>query len=312
MGLAPVALRNNYPALYGPGMLPVLEEIFTAEFEQQPMVRDQIMRVVNNGRDIYQETSLLDMPLFDIIPEGTEYSFKRPIAGPNTTFTPVKYGQGFSISREMVEDGKFDMMAMMSRKLARSARETQEISGMNLLNNGFTTTLSDDGQPLFSAGHVIGGASYSNVPAVMQDLSESSLQAALAQFERMNIGNTGIIYRIRPRTLVVSPENRRYAEELVGSELKADTADNNLNSIRVVDNLRVVSSPHLTDPDAWFVLGDPSDIGLRIVQRQALQTVAGDPTNVGFLNDAYLLKASFRETVGVTNAYGVWGSSGSP
>lgn len=310
MGFAPLALRSNYPALFGAGMLPVLEELFTYEYEMQPMVRERLFKSVSTDRDIWQATELLDMPMFDVIPEGTEYNFKRPISGPNTTFTPVKYGQGFSVSKEMVEDGKFDLMAMMARKLARSARESQAISAMAVFNNGFSTQLSNDGVSLFNAAHTVGGLTYSNMPPVAVDLSESSLQAALAQFERSFIGSTGIINRIPPRILLVSPENRRYAEELVGSDKKADTADNNLNSIKLVDNLIVVSSPHLVDTDAWFLLASPEDTGLRIINRQGLQTAVGTPENVGFLNDSYLYKASYREIVGVTNAQGIWGSQG--
>lgn len=311
MSFAPYALRSNYSALFGPGMLPVLEDIVMYEFEQYPMVRDQIFDIVSTDRDIWQSTELLDLPLFDIIPEGTEYSNKRASPGYNATLTPVKYGSMFSVSKELVDDGKFDMIAMLARKMAKSARETQEVLAMDVFNNAFTTQLTPDGLSLINAAHTwTTGGTFSNRLAVDSDLSESSLQAALAQWERSFAGNSGILNRIKPRVLLVSPENKRYATELVGSELKADTSDNNLNSIRVVDGLRVVSSPHLTDPDAWFILGAPQDTGLKIIRRQGLQTAVGTPENVGFLNDAYVYKGSYRETVGAINPFSVMGTPG--
>lgn len=308
---APLSLRSQFPALYGPGMLPVLEELFTYEYESRPMVRDRIFNMRSTDRDIWQSSELLDLPAFGLIPEGTEYTYSRIQPGINRTYTPQKFGGGFAVSREMVEDGRFDLVGMMSRKLARAGRESQEIAAMNVLNNGFGSVLAQDGQPLFSAAHTIGGVTYSNIITGNPDLSESSLQAALAQFERAWVGNTGFINRITPRILVVAPENRRYAEELVGSELKPDTADNNMNSIRAVDGgLVVVSSPYLTDPDAWFLMGDPSETGLNIVVRQGLRTQS-NANEVGFHTDSLFFKASYREDIGVSRAVGILGSQGS-
>lgn len=96
--------------------------------------------------------------------------------------------------------------------------------------------------------------------------------------------------------------------ELVGSTNKADTADNNMNSLRQ-DNLMVVASPHLTDTDAWFVLGAPEDTGLRIISREPISTAASGP-DVGFKTDSIFYKTSYRERIGVTHPYGIYGSAG--
>jgi hypothetical protein len=96
--------------------------------------------------------------------------------------------------------------------------------------------------------------------------------------------------------------------ELIGSDLKADTSDNNVNSLKN-DGLRVVSSPHLTDADAWFLLADPSETGLRIISRKPIETKAGG-ADVGFINDSILYKTRYRESIGCTHAYGMMGSQG--
>ena len=305
---APVALRNNYPALYGTAMLPVLEELFMSEWEQQPAVREQLFDVRTTDRDIWQSTELLDLPAFAAISEGAEYTYSRPNSGANKTFTPAKFGGGFAVSREMVEDGRFDLIASMSRKLAEAGRATQEIAAMNVFNNAFGSTLAQDGLSLINASHVIGGTTFSNVISGNPDLSESALQAALSAYERAFVGNTGFIKKITPRILVVAPENKRYAMELVGSEGKPDTADNNMNSLRQ-DGLTVISSPYLTDPDAWFLMAKPADTGLKLVIRQALRTQS-NADSVGFHTDSIYFKASYREDIGVSRAQGILGSSG--
>ena len=307
--MGPVAQRNQYGDLYGSSMLPVLEEMFRAELDQHPSRRSELFKVVSHDRDIWQYTEIHDMDLFSEVNEGTEYSFKRPKQGSNKTLSPSKFGLGFSISEEMVEDGKFDVIAEMTRKLARSGMESQEIQAMNIFNNGFSSELTADGVSLFNAAHPLPSAgSYRNVLSAAADLSVTSLEAMLTDFETQFVGDSGIIYNIRAKKLIVHPSNKRLAKELIGSELKADTPNNNMNSFKE-EGLSVVSSPHLTDSDAWFLEGDVSDSGLRIISRKPIETKAAGP-DAGFDTDSIKYKSRYREKIGAVHGYGVFGTPG--
>lgn len=304
----PVALRANYADFYGSTALPAVDEIFWSTIAQYPGIREKIFQVKSMDRDIVQYTEMHDMPLFTQMSEGTEYTYNRPRQGANKTYTALKYGNGFSISDEAVKDGKHDMIADMARKLAKSARETQEISGMNVLNNGFSSTVTTpDGQNLFATAHVLpSGLTFRNKLSTDADLSQASLDLALEDFATQNIGDTGIIEMIRPRVLLVpTGRQERYARELVGSTLKPDSMDNNLNSLQG-EGLVVMSSPHLTDADAWFLLATPSETGLRLYIREAMQTKS-EPV---FSNDSIRYKAMYREVLGASHPKGIYGSQG--
>jgi len=306
---APVFVRANYSDLFGPSMLPVLEELFRSELEMHPSRREQLFKTVSTDKDIYQSSEIHDMPLAVEIPEGTEYTFSRPKQGANKTFSISKYGLGFSISEEAVDDGKFEFISDAVKKMAKSAKESQEISAMNVINNGFSSTTVANGLSLFSTAHTLpSGLTFRNRPTTHVDLSPSALDAALTDMETQFIGDSGIIYRMAPKVLLVHPSQRRYALEVIGSDLKADSMDNNMNSLKS-DGLRVVSSPHLTDTDAWYLLCDPSDTGLRIISRKPIETKAGGES-VGFHNDSILYKTRYREQVGAINGYGIWGTEG--
>jgi hypothetical protein len=308
MSNAPVFLKANYADLYGSAMLPALEELYRQELAQHPQRRDQLFKKVKTERDIWQASEVHDMPLFSQVAEGEDYSYNRPRAGWNKTFVPLKYGLGFSISEEAVDDGKFDMIADAVRKMAKSARESQEIAAMNIFNNGFSAETAGDGVAVFSASHTLpSGLTFSNL-LTAADLSVSTLDDMLARFETQFIGDTGIIEFIRPKVLLVAPQSRRYAMELIGSDLKADTADNNMNSLKQ-EGLRVVSSPHLTDTDSWFLLSEKEETGLRIVSRKDVETkYAG--SDAGFDNDSIKIKSRYREKIGVTHAKGIFGCAG--
>lgn len=306
---APVFVRANYSDLYGSAALPALEELFRSQLMQHNSARDKICKIVSTDRDIYQSSELHDMPLPAVIPEGTDYSFNRPKQGASKTLTVVKYGLGFSISEEAVDDGKFDFISDAVKKMAKSNKEGQEISGMNLLNNGFSSVTTADGLALFHSAHTLpSGLTFRNTPSAQADLSPSALDSALQDFDTQFIGDSGIIYKVAPKLLVVHPSNKRYAMEIIGSELKADTMDNNMNSLKG-EGLMVISSPHITDSDSWFLLASPEDNGLRIISRKAIETKFGG-VDSGFINDSILYKSRYREVVGAIHAYGAWGTSG--
>ena len=303
---APATLRANYSDLFGTSMLPVLEEIFRSELEQHPSVREQLFKTVSTDRDIYQATSIHDLPLFSTIAEGTEYSYNRTRPGASKTLTPTKYGLGFSISEEAVDDGKFDFIADAIRKMAKSGMESKEISAMNIFNNAFGTTTTTDGLALCHTAHTLpSGLTFRNRASTDVDLSPSALDSALVDFETQFIGDSGIIYRMTPKVLLVHPTSKRYAMEIIGSDLKADTMDNNMNSLKG-EGLRVVSSPHITDTDSWFLVAEPSQTGLRIVSRKPMET----KSEADFNTDSIRYKSRYRETIGAIEAVGVWGTSG--
>ena len=256
--MSPKFLRDNFSDLFGPSMLPALEELFKSQLMRHPSRREQLFKMVSTDRDLWQSTELHDMPLLEQIEEGAEYSFDAPAQGASKTLRPVKYGLGFSISEEAVDDGKFAFIADAVSKLAKSAKESQEIQAMNVINNGFSSEVVADGLSLFNAAHTLpSGQTFRNVLSSPADLSDASLEQALIDFETQFVGDSGIIYKIAPKCLVVHPSNKRLAMELIGSELRlgATTTDNyknNMNSLRE-DGLIAVSYTHLTLPTIYSV-----------------------------------------------------------
>jgi hypothetical protein len=303
--------RGQFPALFGVDQLAALELLVINSGDFPMSCRDKLFRKRSTQQDIWRSQDVLDLPLALEIAEGGEYTASRPAQGLSKTFQPKKYGGMVSITKEMIADAKFDAMGAWARKLGESIAQTREIKAMNIYNNAFTTELAQDGLSVINASHTVGNQTFSNLIPSNPDLSNTSLQAAVAQFERAFIRSNGTYINMKPKFLVVAPENKRYAMELVGSDKRPDTNYNNINSL-MSDNLVVVSSPYLTDTDAWFLQSDPEQTGLFIIERQGVETASsGVNEGPGFTTDAALIKASYREDIGVTNAYGLLGSAGS-
>lgn len=310
--MTPKFVQANYSDLYGSSMLPVLEELFRANLKRHRSVRDMIFKTVDHDREIWQYSELHDMPLLSSVSEGSDYSFKRPLQGSDKTLTVVKYGLGFSISEEAVDDGKFDYIADAIGKMAASARETQEQAGMDILNNGFGSETTADGQPVFDAAHTTptGTITFANEPSSGADLSFTSLSSALTEFDKNFRGDSGIYYKIKPKYLVVPSDLKLSAKQIVASSQIAGSQNNDINPFQ--DDLIILSSPNLTDSDAWFLMADPavgSENGLRVISRKGIESKAGGP-DTGFVNDSMAFKTRYREVVSAVHAYGLYGSPG--
>lgn len=306
MANAPVILKGNHSQLYGPNMLPALEELFRAELDLHPSRRDALFTMKKITSDLYQASSLEGLPLFSSMSEGEDYSYQSVRQGASKNIAPVKYGLGFSISEEAIEDGKIDMIAHGVQAMARSARESQEIQAMAIFNNGFSSVTTPDGAALFSTTHSNpSGLTFRNKAASDLDLSQSALEAAWNDMETQFIDDNGLIQYCMPKILLVPTALRRTAEEIVKTPRKLDSEYNNINTLSD-DGIIVISSPHITDTDSWYLLADKSKTGLRIISRKGIETKSNDV----FDNDSVRYKSRYREKVDVVSARGVWGSTG--
>ncbi len=320
MSTAPFINRGQWGHLYGPEMLAALEEIFQFNYEQHLGIREMVFRDRPMSGSIMQTTESHDLPLFSQVPEGGKYTFAGNKQGAKKTYEPVKFGLGFSISEEAVSDGEFDKISELVAHLGRSGAESKEIAGMNIFNNGFTTETTADGVALFSTAHLLpSGGTWRNKLSTDSDLSATSLEQMLLDFEVEQVSDQGKKYKIMPEKLLVHPSNKRLASELLNSTLKPETVEaaggsgitniNNMNSFKD-EGLGWISSPHLTDDDGWFMLAPKDRTGLTIANRSGMETKAAGP-DVGFVTDAILYKARYREDIGASHGYGVFGTSGS-
>jgi phage major head subunit gpT-like protein len=307
--MIPQVQRSNFTDLFLSTMLPVLDELFAFNYAQYPMLRDQIFNKKSSNSSISQYSEVHDLPQFSSLSEGADYTFHAPKQGYDKTFTHTKYALGFSISEEAVDDGKFDFIKDAIVKMAKSAKETQEQSGMNIFNNGFSSETTADGIALFATNHTTPTGTYTiaNKPATDADLDFSSLSEAISAFRTAFRGDSGIYHNLSPRVLLVPTGLELYARQLVESSLKADSANNNINPFHLA--LKVMSSPHLTDADAWFLIGDKVDHGLDLIIRKPVETIPGG-MSVGYINDVIPYKARYRESIGATRPHGVYGTTG--
>lgn len=194
--------------------------------------------------------------------EGKGIAYDDPVQGPTKRWNHKTYGLGVRITEEIIEDSLYPdiptEMKEFTEELGSSARETLEILGHDIINNGTVSTNHTDGlgNAIFSTGKArLRGGTWDNLLSPASDLSATSLQVALDTFENTR-DDSGKIQIIKAKKIFVNPSNAWKAKELLNSAYDPESANNSINALKE-RNLQLVVSPYLTDTDAFTLWAEP-------------------------------------------------------
>lgn len=205
------------------------------------------------------------------INEGAGIVYDSAQEGPKKTYSHTRYGTGFIITLDMIEDGQDQvLMKKQSEELAKCLMEAKENILATVFDNAFTSAYAGfDGKELCATDHpIVDGTTIANELATPADLSESALEQALIDIKRNMLDYRGKRVRIMPKRLIVPPEIAADAHRIIKSPARVGTPDNDIN---YVGNSGILSEifvhERLADTDAFFIQNDVSD-GLKVYQRR--------------------------------------------
>lgn len=290
-------------------LLPNINKFFGMEYAKYDTKYDKIFETHKSKRNFEEDVIIAGLALAQRKPEGSSIAYDTMKQGYTKRYTHETWGLGFTITREMMEDGQSDLIAKLrATQLANSMHHTKEISGANVLNNGFTAGAfaGGDGAALLSATHPTHSGNQSNILAVAADLSEASLEQA-----QINIFNTRDErnLRIKPTSqLLIIPRDLVFtAQRILKSELRVETADNDINAMKSLNMFPkgILMNPYLEDADAWFILTDIKD-GLKyFTRREPVIEMENE-----FDNENAKYKATMRYSFGWSDWRQIYGSAG--
>ena len=218
------------------------------------------------------------------------------------------YALGFEISEEMREDEQYGIMGDLASDLGRSSRYTAELYGHDVWNNAFSTAkyAGRDGKALIATDHPVQGTggTASNKANPDVDLSQAALEAAWGNYQTQ-VDERGMPIDMVPMVLLVHPSNVLFARRLLESAGYPGGANNDINPLKD-QNIRIVSSPYLTDQDAWFLLASPSEVDVLFYWRRKPDTRTWDDDDA----EGTIHKISQRHSTGFRDWRGVYGSPG--
>ena len=243
--------------------------------------------------------------------EGQPTAADDPINGNTKIYQPVRFGLKYGVTDEMASHELYGQVTKLEAALVEAINDHQEQLGALIWNNGFGTTNADgftatgfDGLALFSTAHtrLDGGATQRNRPSTDADLGVTALQAALVDIENWK-SHRGRPVMFKAQTLFISPEDQFTAEELLGSEYKPGTANNEVNALRKF-GLNYTVLHYKTDTDAWIIQCDKHDCNWIDEKAFAVDQWDAKDEMVTYRRGLYGAVAGHGEW------YGVYGSQG--
>ena len=255
---------------------PGLHALFGMEYKRWEREHAEIFTEETSDRAFEEETLITGFGAAPTKSEGASVEFDTASEQWTARYVHETIALAFAITEEAVEDNLYDTLSKRyTAALARSMAYTKQVKAANVLNNAFSTSFpGGDGKPLITTDHpTVAAGDQANEPSTAADLSESSLENAI-----ISIGgfadDRNIPVAVQARKLVIPKELAFTAQRILKSDLRVGTADNDTNALRTMGMLpeSYVVNHYLTDTDAFFILTDMTNTGLKMFQRRPLKT----------------------------------------
>jgi phage major head subunit gpT-like protein len=255
-------------------------------------------------------------------PEGSAAIYDDMVQGGTKRYLHLTYALGSRATWELIEDDQYGILRQVPKAHTRSAMFAREQVAANVFNLGFSTVLSIDQVSLFNTQHpLLGGVAatnlgpglanviyaagtYPNRPSPDVDLSFTGVQLMVNQFERL-VDSQGIPVRVKPRYILIPPELKFIAREILGSPGKPYTNDNELNAL-LGEDLKFRVMNYFTSQSAWFAVAEKDSHQLKFFDRHPIDTDYDDD----FDTRSTKIITFQRFSAGATSPIGVWGSNG--
>ena len=289
---------------------PGLHALFGMEYKRWEREHAEIFTEETSDRAFEEETLITGFGAAPTKSEGASVEFDTASEQWTARYVHETIALAFAITEEAVEDNLYDTLSKRyTAALARSMAYTKQVKAANVLNNAVSTSFpGGDGKPLITTDHpTVAAGDQANEPSTAADLSESSLENAI-----ISIGgfadDRNIPVAVQARKLVIPKELAFTAQRILKSDLRVGTADNDTNALRTMGMLpeSYVVNHYLTDTDAFFILTDMTNTGLKMFQRRPLKTSMEPDFETGNMR----FKASERYSFGFSDWRCIFGSPG--
>lgn len=302
--MAGVITTGNHPKALWPG----IKAFWGRQYNEFQTEYDQIFDTDTSDKAYEEDVEVTGFGLAPVKDQGASLSYDSESQGTVTRYTHVAYALGYMVTREELDDNKYEIVSKRRVKaLAFSMRQTKEIVAANILNRAFNSSYTfGDGKELLATDHPTLDGTQSNELAVAADLSEASLEDLIIQIHGAK-NSRGLRIQLMPQKLIVPRQLWFEANRILKSVNQSGTANNDVNVLRATNALPggVVLNHYLTDADAWFVKTNCPE-GMKHYQRVAVEFDQDNDFDTKNAKAAAYERYSF----GVTDFRSIFGSPG--
>lgn len=247
----------------------VLQKIVSRRAKEVPPLYPKCFQEIGNDekRSFMDIGAYAELGLLQQKNEGQAPAADQPFELIPSHFDFYTYALMASVTREGQYEDPLDLMGKLAPMLADSERVTKDTIYWQTIIQGFNPlAVLYDGQPLFSANHLLGavpgdngpiskiGQTYSNTLGAVQ-LTPETVRIAELQFELMK-SDRALPSQKTAKYLMCHPNLAKTAQEVLGTPYKPGTSDNTINT--EYEALEIFANRYLIDQNAWYVIGAPA------------------------------------------------------
>ena len=241
---------------FGDLLDPRFQRIFQDTYRKLPDMLGEVFTMVGtNGRNNMTWSNVGTLTDWEEFTGTIPYSSISQ--GYDVTMTPVEFAKGMQVDRKLYDDDQYHIMDQKPKGMAEAEHRTRQKHGAQIFNNAFsvdTTFYShSEGVALCSNSHTTtSGASTANG---FDNLTTASLTATAVFAARLQMvgfrGDQAERIEIMPDELWYPPDLSEQAFEIIKSQGKVDTANNNRNFHE--GRYKTHEWRYLTDTNNWFM-----------------------------------------------------------
>lgn len=293
-------------------LLEGLNRTFGQEYKEHNTQWDKILDSENSRKAYEKDQQVGGFGLAGVKNEGGNIEFDTMSQGYAPEYKHLTYAKGFIVTREALEDELYGVLKKKARALAFAMRQTQEITGANILNRGFDSNYkmtNGDGKSLFATDHPLGpnySGTESNMLPVGADLSEAAIEDLVIQIGQAR-DSRGLKINISAERLIVPVELQFEATRILKSALQNDTANNAINALKEsgIFSKGMAVNNYLTSADSWFIKTNCPEGLKRFVRRKPEFREDNE-----FVSENARMKSTARWSDGWSDFRGAYGSQG--
>ncbi len=292
---------------FGKALWPGVNAWYGKAYSEYKTEYDQIFTTSSSKKAYEEDVSVSPFGLASAKAEGGAISYDTEQQGFLDRYTHATYGLGFIITKEMFEDDQYSIVGQRKAQgLAFSMRQTKEVVAANVLNRAFTAAYTyGDGVVLGSASHPnVAGGTWSNIPTVAVDISETALEQACIDIAKYT-DDRGKRVAILPNKIVIPVELDFEINKILKTEYEVGTNNNTVNVVRGRFPGGIVLNHYLTDSDQWQIITNVQN-GMKHFERRADTFTMDDD----FDTDNAKYKATGRYSFGVSDKKAIYISAG--
>jgi phage major head subunit gpT-like protein len=196
----------------------------------------------------FEVEDLGNMP--DFTGELTYNEFRE---GNSKDLTPSEIAMGLKIERKLVDDDLYGVIEALVSQMGSVARYRMETDGVGPFTSAFSTTYTVfDGLALCSGSHTFVSTSTTQSNSGTSALSYAALEAAMIAMRKFTNSQDRRMVGVMPDTLFVPVDLEVTAWEIINSQLRPGT--NNNDASFFFNKFKVRSSVLLSDTNNWFLI----------------------------------------------------------